>query len=798
MLDWLQTPNKFLTEQGNQQNDETTSILFEIVGAMGLSTRAVTDIDPYCVVKMGDKEVHRTKTITDDGNPIWTIKTKSLCILDVPKSQEDGTLTVDICHRSKRLGTVTLIYKEILHGKGERKEYIIQPTAGSKLKKAILSIRSRPATMNDFIVLGKVKGAKTQLYDKLVMSSDINFREIKQNNAFQRHRKVGKDKTMLYRIKPYPDPDREEETEWMTKERIKHECMAPSKKWTIAGFGEMGTIYLEILGAKNLINTDVGLNNLTDPFVVVVFEDNMVRTDLLWDELNPRWMPWTNRAFAFKVRHPTSLLMLGLFDYDPEPITEHDSVGRVVINLANFESNTDYVLFYKLHHDPRKRGDDKRGTIIVRLRIEWNDEVEAMKASYSTPPRFIINVDNSKSYHVLKYVTRGMVDMEKPSLTTVKLYLKEFLGNWKHVCFGLDVLFEVLLWRGRLYITPNFSIWFPIQSIALASAVILSIEYPNKVGPIIFYGIAWIMLSINFHASRHPYPWKRVKSSEQRNMVVLLGGSIQIPVQIKPHQGVEAGKKVEKLDNIKADRMSALITSFSSFAVKTISIYNKASTSTLKMATEEKNWGLNWGMSLFNDRFHYPHMILKEMCNFSRMLRNLMNWKGFYAHKVTMDCLLLATLWLVLPVNKIVLWFLRIMAWTLLGPWMKLVDIFFIHSWYKTREELLALIDLGAEIEPQLPDFEAILESDMFAKMGHSGRIVAEESYKLKDMREHIFGHYSETTPMLDTWDACVPLPESFAYPSKNHSGSANEVYQHIPGQQLGGSMVPVRDPGAQ
>jgi hypothetical protein len=81
----------------------------------------------------------------------------------------------------------------------------------------------------------------------------------------------------------------------------------------------------------------------------------MLRTNVIHDCLAPRWMPWCTRAFALSVNHPASLLMLAVFDYDDvSPMDYHDPVGRIVVNITNFESDTVYLLHYKLHHDARE------------------------------------------------------------------------------------------------------------------------------------------------------------------------------------------------------------------------------------------------------------------------------------------------------------------------------------------------------------------------------------------------------------------------------------------------------------
>lgn len=426
-----------------------------------------------------------------------------------------------------------------------------------------------------------------------------------------------------------------------------------------------------------------------------------------------------------------------------------------------------------------------RGTIIIRLRIVWKNEGEAMKMALTPAPRFIINTQTEKAYAVLHYMTHGAVDMEKVNLDSVKLYANELVAYWKNYCYFLDVMIGIFLWRGRLKVSKNRSIWFPLHSTALFFTVALAFERPQLIPPIFFYGITWIMLSINYHASRHPNPWKRVKSSEGNTMIVLLGRSLHPPIEIEPSQGVEEGNKLDKLDLLKAERISTLVQEFMGFSLEVYGIYSKTSETSVKIATEEANW------SLLAGRLLYVHMLLKIVCQYIRMFRGIINWNGYYAHSLTMNCIILGTVWVIFSVGRITSWVFRLIIWTMLGPWMKLMDIYWVHHFYKTREELLQDIDNGVvNTEPLIPDFDAWLASDMFIKMGHSGRIVTEDQYKLKDMREKVFGKYCETIPKFDS-SRCpsVPLPQSSAQPSKAKPTSKEHWY-HVPGQKLAGHMI--------
>jgi hypothetical protein len=117
------------------------------------------------------------------------------------------------------------------------------------------------------------------------------------------------------------------------------------------------------------------------------------------------------------------------------------------------------------------------------------------------------------------------------------------------------------------------------------------------------------------------------------------------------------------------------------------------------------------------------------------------NWKSYQlASKLTMTCLALGTLWALSPIRAVAVWAVRIVAWTFLGPWMKLVDALWVHSWYETSEELLAKIAAAKGVmynntavdgtrgvvvgdenkiaatalltEPNLPDFKPLLDHD--------------------------------------------------------------------------------------
>jgi hypothetical protein len=198
--------------------------------------------------------------------------------------------------------------------------------------------------------------------EKFCNAADFDFKQASRNTSamlamsVQQSRIDRHDFVKRYRVHPYPDPDNRKPTTWLSKQELQETSLLPSRKWTRGGSGEVGRIFVEIIGCNNLPNMDSSLDqkNVTDAFVALVFEDTLVRTEVIFDTLSPRWMPWTNRAFVFPIMHPSSVLFLGVFDYDVGSLNNHDPIGRVSINTINFQNNTSYLLHYPIHDDPHQ------------------------------------------------------------------------------------------------------------------------------------------------------------------------------------------------------------------------------------------------------------------------------------------------------------------------------------------------------------------------------------------------------------------------------------------------------------
>jgi C2 domain len=909
-----------VSDHPKESKKENKFVLMEIVGAMCLETKQRRKVDPYCTVRVYDREkqdfvmVHRTDTIPNDGNPIWTAKSKSLCLIEIPEpsnlgnnqsnsasaditpvgsaldaddSENSDCVMIDIIHGNsqfdvistpilglvsatpvlgslapttilqQRLGRVRVTFSEILqccnalHTQAaialDRLEYPIKTATGTTglLETATLALRFRFATEHDLLFLRKlsqshaavrestnssaensssiVANLSTALWqpscDDRRVAADINFRHVKTKALALSYKKTDAGGIERFRVIPYPDPDRPDITTWMSAAEMERTAYEPSSKWVSAGGGTLGAVFLEILGCDNLPQMDVTNFSQTDAVVAVVFEDNFVRSDVIWDQLFPRWMPWTTRAFKFNLRHPASLLCISVLDCDEFMLEKHDPIGRIVVRPSSFRSETTYVLHYALQDDPHELpttvdayiddedvGDNvgKRrramATITIRLRIEWNDESAAMKMFFTPPPRFIVNVDSEKSYEVLTYTTRGLGYMHDASIKSVKLLANEIMEYGKSFCFTMDVLMEILLWRGRLSLTQKINVWFPIHSIALFAGSIALVERPDMIIPIFLFGTAWILLSLNYHASYHPNPWLRVPSYLETMCMTLFGRhSLFLPSNehgssIPSNYALKSTMEREKLDELKAARMSALIQATMTFLLKIYYIYSKTGNSAIKITTDRTN---KW--NILSSKLKYVHMFLLHVCRYLRLGRNFISWNSNYTAVFTSYCILLALAWCLFPCSVAARWILRLLVFFTFGPLMKLVDIFYFRRWFATKDELLVRIRNGdiSTKESDIPDFDSLLESKTFSSMIHLGRMKAEELHKLRDMRMLMFGPFSELIPFFDnSRRPCVPLPLSTAIKTTHCDTSlahSSKGY-HVAGQLLSGNMIHSRD----
>lgn len=209
------------------------------------------------------------------------------------------------------------------------------------------------------------------------------------------------------RVKPGPEVGREDETSWLSREELEQEGQRPSKKWVESGSGDVGRLFVEVLSCDKLGNTSRGSVDKCDVFANLVFEDTAVNTDVITNVRSPRWMPWSQRAFIFRIENASSSLCVGVFDHDTQ--NGHDPIGRISVGINNLSSDTEYSLHYSLYTSDIVNTRRMSGRIRLRVRVEWHNFRKAMLCSLIRPNQHYIHNNQTNDRNVAQFTCHGKV-----------------------------------------------------------------------------------------------------------------------------------------------------------------------------------------------------------------------------------------------------------------------------------------------------------------------------------------------------------------------------------------------------
>lgn len=789
--------------------DREVTLLAEIVGGYKLvrdNGISDADLNPYVMVNLGDRCIHRSKAAAEGGpNPVWTVSTRTFFLIQATlKEIVENSLQITVISKQKDplqfttlqicfLGKATIRLAHVLqnHCNEERLDVELQdgeiPTG---LSRGILTLRFRFATPSDKHFLNLLQKGPKLLRQKSTrhlenVSSETVTKVVRKplliteeseadmagesllnvfSNAFHAKsyfdKKVGQTKIL---VKPFPDPDRVQQTTYLTQKQLFEETMKPSRQWIKAGSGKLGRLYLEILSCHGLPNTDVGeaMGNVTDAFICAVFEDAMVQTPVIDDELSPHWLPWTQRAFVFSMMHPASMLYLGCFDFDLG-IGKHEAIGRVAVNISNLQRDTDYTLRYNLYPSSNVTDRIAFGSITIRLRVEYNDEKEALLAALRPRPKFHINVQKEKTLAVLHYTCFGVygdTNEQTFDVTVMRSYINEILEYKRAIsyCMG-DAARSLIFWRGQVSV---FNIMVPLHSFLFFCGASMLIERPYLAPSFSLLSIAWLMLAAQTHRRQHPSPLNRCHSFRHFIEILKNGQSSRTIDFIEPNQGAGEADSYEKSWKERLENDEKI-------AAQQAELQQKL----LDIGDESIHTKLTGGIPLdILVRLTRYQGILGRLCLKFRLIKIIVTWEeSIMSFWITACCLAGGIVSLFLPWSFIIPWTSRFFVYGLLGPHMKLVDLW--------------LHDQGQD--------DATLKQAMenFHRESHSARARHQEAVKLRDLKSLAFGQYITLIPSHN-------LNRHYDYPLSCSSARVHEKSElmftpaGIPGQQFFGVILP-------
>ena len=567
---------------------------------------------------------------------------------------------------------------------------------------------------------------------------------------------------------------------------IQNDVYQASKNWIEAGSGKLGFAFVEILYCKNLPfvrHSDMQISN-PNAFVSLVYGDGFVNSDIIPECKSPCWLPWSRRAFAFRIPHPSSNLNIGVVSYNDD--AQHQPIGRISVNMSGFREKTEYVLKYNLPISSGTCKENNTSEIAIRMRIEMNTR-QMFWASLQAPPKAQIRVDRKVDFEILKFTTQEMYSTDQSRLNVVKSYIDELASYQNKLRNIRETIIAIIVWRTNPNIEKSTLSCLPLHSMMLFLVGIVVVENPQYIPSFIPGLLLLIMLSNFFTKEQEIQVWNLIPSYFQLCGLLLFGNT-------KPHSIVESKSQVETFHHQNCN--SNIVVLGSKNSKKKIKEDDKI----YVCGDQSGSWNNErHSMNASKDNIYSStqpeydadlHTLIQiqnfldKLCYKIRTIENILSWnESYYAFWLT-SFFLVSTVFLALihiPWGWMIHWFLRIMVWVIFGPWMWLVDNFvFRNNKHVERNKTSPLskkdfIELELRNKTQRPSLPK--KSLLFGVGDRKLRAQTdmENELKLKDFKDILFGCYVKEISLVQSdRQKHLPLPSSHATPCLGNGRNVN------------------------
>ncbi|XP_059668598.1 multiple C2 domain and transmembrane region protein 16 [Cornus florida] len=184
----------------------------------------------------------------------------------------------------------------------------------------------------------------------------------------------------------------------------------------------VGMVELGIVGCKNLVPMKtINGKGSTDAYAVVKYGNKWVCTRSISDSLEPRW----NEQYTWKVYDPSTVLTIGVFQFDSlqlcemdgsdEPTRNDHRMGKVRIRISTLETGKVYKNTYPL-------------LLLSNIGLKKMGEIEvAVRLARVTPTLDFLHVYSQPLLPLMHHIKPlGMIQQEILRTTTVKLLAAHF------------------------------------------------------------------------------------------------------------------------------------------------------------------------------------------------------------------------------------------------------------------------------------------------------------------------------------------------------------------------------------
>lgn len=328
------------------------------------------------------------------------------------------------------------------------------------------------------------------------------------------------------------------------------------------------------------------------------------------------------------------------------------------------------------------------------------------------------------------------------SLETIQKYLDEIIDYQLYIDDIVQAFKVVFLWRGHFplkfpFFGKTFTVKAPFHSMtAFTWAILLSMDF-DRFGSFLCFSVAWTLFATLEVQRGNPNPWKR-----PRTYIDLLG--VALFNKSFAYHKIDVNENIddiitfdERRNDLMKLRKEIIETNWKRNEQEELKLQKE--NKEIEKQSRDQTVGLSYAPSRlflgpFQDILVPTQKILYKTCVYCRISKSVIVWSdSIVSFWVATIALGLTALLFFVPWTFLFRWAFRVASITLLGPWMKLVDIFFVeHDDHLTYEERKA----KAEAEMQQRYDFVLSESRM-------KRLYKERNMKIRDMEKYLFGQVS-------------------------------------------------------
>lgn len=370
----------------------------------------------------------------------------------------------------------------------------------------------------------------------------------------------------------------------------------------------------------------------------------------------------------------------------------------------------------------------------------------------------------------------------------------EELREYQYVLMHIeDAVMTLLLWRGH-FVLEMFgkTLSLPLHSLNAFILAVFLVENPQLYPSFCFASIAWLLVAVMGWRRKNPDEWSRCHSFLEVFQKVVLGKCSTPSHEIQSFEGFDKAKAA-------LEKWMKRIADAEKEAERQYIEAQKEEAERLKELEEigdadaDISTKVGGGITLDPIRatLHPVQLILGSVLKSLRFVKHVLRWEeAYFSFWITLGSAFLSIACAFVPWFFLIRWTARIAVWTVFGPWMKLVDVFYVSKIKPETEEERTERVKKEKAQRKLATAQAVSQA----------RLVRENAAKMRDMKKVMFGKFAMRVPILkqDRYSD-IPLPQSSAKPHKEKELTLAELAMQeagynrtrLPGQTLTGDMIP-------